>query len=190
MQRQEYVPSVTEATWMDLSRNISDAEDLKSMIEEQGQALEVLEVQSEKLRDAYRQNLREVSLVLEADSDLYNVRMKDVGLLAKKYAFTEWIQANLEALAMASVHEAQFFVGLESQEQVRVLMQQAAVQKLRLLKRLGWDKSAYMLKVFGGAMMIKPRQGPMKIMQDLLIAYLRLAPDEEMLVASRVLHKD
>jgi hypothetical protein len=178
---------------IDLSRNISDAADLKSTIEEQGQALEVLEVQSEHLRDTYRQHLRELShqtFVREADSDLYNARMKDASILATKYAFTEWIQANPEALAMASVPEAQLFVGLQSQEQVRFLTQKGAVQKLRLLKRLGWDKSAYILKVFGGAMIIKPRHGTMQIMQDLLIAYLRLAPDEEMVVASRVLHKD
>jgi hypothetical protein len=96
-----------------------------------------LEVDTEKLCDAYHQSLHDVAkqkVILEANSDLYKERMNDVGLLAKKYAFTEWIQVNPEALALATVEEARSFVGLESKEHVRLLLQHASVKKLRSLK--------------------------------------------------------
>jgi hypothetical protein len=178
---------------MDLSRSISDAEALELTIAEAGQTLKDLELRTEKLRDAYHQSLnavREQKVVLEANSDLYKERMDDVGVLSMKYAFTEWIQANPEPLASATVEEARSFVGCQSQEHVRLLNMTACVQKLRLLKRLGWDKSDFMVRGFGGALLIKPRDGTPELAQDLLIAYLRLAPDAEMKQAALVLHKE
>jgi hypothetical protein len=177
---------------LDLSRNVADAETLESTITEEKQALQDLEVATEELRDAYHQSLHNVAeqkVVLEANSDLYKERINDVGLLAKKYAFTEWIQENSEALASATVEEARSFVGLGSKEQVRLLSQHDSVKKLRLLKRLGWDKSDFMVRGFGGCLLIKPRDGKVNLSHDLLIAYLCLAPEEEMKRAALVLHR-
>jgi hypothetical protein len=146
-----------------------------------------------KLHEEYNKSLHQVAeqrVLLEANSDLHKERMNDVGLLAKKYAFTEWIQENPKPLSLATLEEARSFVSLESKEKVRLLSNHVSGKKLILLKRLGWDKTEYMANGFGGAMMVKPHDGNVSLSQDLLIAYLRLASDEEMARAAHVLHKN
>jgi hypothetical protein len=46
-----------------------------------------------------------------------------------------------------------------------------------------------MVHGFGGALLIKPHDGTVDLSHDLLIAYLRLAPDAEMKAAALILHK-
>jgi hypothetical protein len=178
---------------VDLSRAIADAEGLVLTLQEEGVALKKMEETTERLRDAYQHSLQDVAqqkIILESNSDLHAERVKDMVVLANKYAVTDWIKENPNALEPASVEEARTFIRLHSKDHVLTLTLSTCQIKLRMLKRLGWDKSAYMDKAFGGAMLIKPRNRTVEKSQDLLIAYLRLAPDKEMLQAVEVLHQD
>lgn len=178
---------------MDLSRNVADAETLQLTIAEEKLVQEELEVELAQLRDAYHEKLNEVAeqkASRESNVDLYHERVNDGGPLRKKYVVSQWIKANPETLASATVGEARSFIGLDSMAKVRLLGFRASMKKLRLLKRLGWHKSMFMVRAFGGALLIKPREGTVKMSHDLLIAYLRLASDTEMHRAVHILHKE
>jgi hypothetical protein len=178
---------------VDLNKTCQYADAMVDDIQNHTQAIRDLEDGAARLRAEYNRYLESIArekMQLDSSSDLLNERIRAKDDLANKYALAEFIQENPEPLKHANLDDARSYVGLQSIEQVRLLNQHDCQKKLRLLKRLGWNKSEYMVKVFDGLLLVKPREGTAEVLHDFLIAYLYLAPDDAMQEAARVLHRN